>query len=101
MTTSKRRWHEWERIRCYECGRFCIPADDGTFYGGPCDLEPPDTSFFCPVCAKRRMDVAMHKPEKVILGCWWIKPDYVAVAKAVLRHRRRHPRACVVEEERT
>ena len=30
----------------------------------------------------------LEKPNEVIDKCWWIKPNYVRVAKSILRHRK-------------
>ena len=79
------RW-QWD-IRCCDCGRFCVPADSGTPYGSCQDLEPPETLFFCPRCAERHLNEAQTTPEKVNIT-WWRPPNYVDVAKSVLRHRR-------------
>lgn len=70
-------------IRCSECGRFCRPVDAGVPYG-PGKLEPPEEEFFCQDCFNKKIE----HPEKVIIGCWWIRPQYVKIAKSILRHRR-------------
>ena len=70
-------------IRCESCGKFCNPADKGTYYGGCMDLEPPDVSFFCKTCVGKKL----KEPERIISGCWWLKPSYVSVAKSIIRHR--------------
>ena len=75
--------------RCERCGRFCEPVDQGVYYGGCEDIEPPDTSYFCARCAEQNMQEAITSPDTVISGCWWIKPAYVVVAKALLRHARK------------
>jgi hypothetical protein len=79
--------------RCEVCGRFCRPVDSGNVYGTCRDFEPPDPSFFCQSCYDRELDTAKKHPEKVIVGCWWIKPSFVAVAKSVMRHRRKEATA--------
>lgn len=73
-------------IKCENCGKFCRPYDSGTYFGTANDLEPPDESFFCEKCIKE----ILKEPEKVISGCWWLKPDYVSIAKSIIRHRRKH-----------
>lgn len=60
-------------IRCEMCGKFCKPYDSGTYWGGTLDMEPPDPSYFCRKCVKKELKY----PEKVIIGCWWLKPKYV------------------------
>ena len=81
--------YRWD-LRCCECGRFINQiADSGMEYGGSQDVGPPDEDFFCEKCAKKELDIAMHKPEEVIIGCWCYKPNYVRVAKSVLRHKRK------------
>jgi len=75
---------------CSECGRFCIPQDSGTMYGSYNDYEPPEDVLLCPRCADRKMAEAIRAPATIIVGCWWRKPDYVSVAKSILRHRRKH-----------
>lgn len=70
-------------IKCCECGRFCQPFDEGTYYGGFFDLEPPDPCYFCKKC----VDKYLQNPESVISRCWWLKPNYVRVAKSIQRHR--------------
>lgn len=60
-------------IKCGECGKFCIPADRGTYYGGALDLDPPDTVFFCQKCVYK----FLKTPDKIISGCWWVKPNFV------------------------
>ena len=72
-----------DQIRCEECGQFCRPADDGVYYGGCLDLEPPDPVYFC----RRCVDKYLQDPERVIVGCWWIKPNFVRAAKSIIRHR--------------
>ena len=80
-------------LHCTDCGRFTHlgirGSDSGTYYGGPCDTEPPDPHIFCPHCAGEQLEEAKRKPERTPIGCWWIKPYYVRVAKAILRHRRK------------
>lgn len=76
-------------FNCSCCGQFCWPHDSGTYYGSYFDLEPPDPEIFCKRCARKLMQGAVDNPEKVIVGCWWIKPDYVRVAKSILRHQRK------------
>lgn len=75
-------------IRCCECGRFCLPADSGVMYGGCTDMEPPEADYFCPRCAQQLLKKAQRTPESITAGCWWHKPNYVSVAKSILRHRR-------------
>lgn len=75
--------NRWD-VRCSECGRFCVPYDKGTYYGSCNDLEPPDPLFFCKKCVEKKLE----EPERVISRCWWIKPNYVRVAKSIVRHRR-------------
>lgn len=70
-------------IQCEHCGQFCKPHDSGTYYGSCIDMEPPDESFFCKKC----VDKELETPERVIVGCWWLKPNYVRIAKSILRHR--------------
>lgn len=70
-------------ITCQECGRFCKPADSGTHYGGPTDLEPPDEVYWCKDCANRKMEQAQEQPETII-DCYWIKPRFVAHARKLL-----------------
>lgn len=70
--------------RCSICGKFCIPYDSGVQYGSYYDLEPPEEEMFCKQC----YDKKIAEPKKVIIGCWWIKPNYVSIAKSILRHQR-------------
>lgn len=74
------------QIQCEECGKFCQPYDHGTYYGSCTDIEPPEPSYFCKKCVKRKLE----HPETIISGCWWLKPDYVRIAKSILRHRRNY-----------
>jgi len=83
-------------MRCSECGQFCRPVDSGTFYGHCNDTDPPDPDFFCARCAKRNMDEAIKTPERIISRCWWIKPDYVLVAKSILRNRRAKTKRLII-----
>ena len=76
-------------ISCCECGQFCVPVDAGCYYGDYYDFEPPDESYFCPKCSERRLQKAIQTPEEVIVGAWWQKPNYVSVAKSILRHRKK------------
>jgi len=62
----------WD-IRCEICGKFCRPYDRGNYYGSVLDLEPPDVVYFCKPCVEKEL----RSPEKIISGCWWIKPNYV------------------------
>lgn len=73
------------QIKCEICGKFCKPYDKGVYYGGCLDLEPPDPVYFCNKCA----DSKAKDPQKVIVNCWWIKPNFVRVAKCINRHRNR------------
>lgn len=72
-------------IVCEECGKFCRPSDKGTYYGSCNDLEPPDVSYFCKKC----VDKKLKQPHKIIIGCWWVKPNYVRVAKSIQRHEKK------------
>lgn len=74
---------------CSDCGRFCRPGDVGVYYGDPRDLEPPDETVWCERCAMTRIEQAKNRPESIVVGCWWVKPDFVSVARAIVRHRRR------------
>lgn len=78
----------WDMPRCSECGRFCHPKDGGVPYGHAYDMEPPDPIEYCPSCADKKMERAILEPEKIISGCWWIKPNYVRVARCMLRRKR-------------
>jgi hypothetical protein len=78
-------------LKCDVCGKFMDRIyDEGTYYGSPKDCEPPDPVCYCKYCAKINMKVAMYKPELIVIGCWWRKPDYVLVAKSILRHRKKY-----------
>ena len=76
-------------LRCSECGRFCKPVDRGIYYGECTSTEPYDPELFCQSCYDKNMLEAKTTPEKVIIKCWWMKPDFISVAKSVLRHRKR------------
>ena len=39
--------------RCNVCGRFCVPFDSSTPFGGPADLEPPDDEIYCEPCTRK------------------------------------------------
>ena len=78
---------EYTHLRCCECGQFI--ADTSAFYGASCDVEPPDEDYYCPRCAAKNMPFARAYPERVVIGCFWVKPDYVSVAKSILRHQRK------------
>ena len=52
--------HNLYRPRCTCCGRFCRPADEGTPFGGPQDMEPPDEEFWCAPCVE--VEVAFYVP---------------------------------------
>ena len=82
------RWYY--DIRCSICGRFCKPADDGVMHGSSYDWDPPDPEYFCKNCFNDLIAKAKDQPEKIPISCWWIKPQYVSVAKAIMRHRRKH-----------
>jgi len=71
-------------IKCYYCGRFCKPHDTGTYYGSTLDMEPPDPLFFCKKC----VDKELQHPEKVIVGCWWIKPFFVYEAQKLIENKK-------------
>ena len=73
---------------CSRCGRFCVPKDEGTYYGSCNDTEPNEPEFFCAHCAQAETAEAIAAPDRVIINCWWMKPDFVRVAKSILRHRR-------------
>lgn len=66
--------------RCCDCGRWCRPADSGTYWGT--NYEPPDPVYWCRSCTEQRMHTAYADPAAIIVGCWWIKPQYVKVAEA-------------------
>jgi len=73
-------------IKCSECGKFCQPYDQGTYYGGVLDSEPPeDPDFFCKKCVVKKLKT----PERIIVGCWLYKPTYVRMAKSIIRHRKK------------
>ena len=72
-------------IRCEECGRFCVPVDNGTYYGSVTDLEPPEPSFFCKKCVIKKL----KEPNKIIVNCWWLKPNFVSVSKSIARHNKK------------
>jgi hypothetical protein len=74
-------------VKCSYCGRFCEwDSDSGTYYGGTFDMEPLEPEHICKRCVAKELKT----PERVIVGCWWIKPTFVRVAKSILRHRRKH-----------
>lgn len=79
-------------ITCCCCGRFCRPVDTGNRYGTASDTEPPEEVFWCRKCAKKEMS-----PARIIFngnsGCWWVKPNFVSVAKSILRNRRKREAA--------
>lgn len=70
-------------IKCDECGRFCKPHDSGVLYGGPLDEEPSDTTFFCKKCVTK----FYQHPDKVISGCWWIRPNFVCRIEEKLKNK--------------
>jgi hypothetical protein len=78
---------------CCACGRFHNPhhldSDGGIHYGHSYDLQPPDPTQYCPKCAKEALEEAIQNPESIAINCWWIKPNFVSVAKSILRHRRK------------
>jgi hypothetical protein len=76
-------------IKCCECGKFCNPVDSGVMYGGAGALVPPDKDCFCNNCYQKKLEIARYNPEQIIIGCWWVKPNYVKIAKSVLRHKRK------------
>jgi hypothetical protein len=71
-------------IQCNNCGKFCRPVDSGVYYGGYLDIEPPDPLYFCKKCVKKELE----HPERVIVKCWWIKPNYVSIVKSINRHKK-------------
>lgn len=71
--------------QCEICGKFCRSYDKGMLYGYAGSMEPPEPSYFCEKCTKKQL----KNPEKVIINCWWIKPTFVSVAKAINRHNRK------------
>lgn len=73
-------------IKCDDCGRFCKTVDSGIMYGSTSSLEPPDTSYFCQECVDKKVE----DPYSVIVGCWWIRPNYISVAKSIIRHYNKH-----------
>lgn len=54
---------------CRRCGRFCLPADSSTPFGGPLDYEPPDEEFYCGPC------VETEKAEHLRQG--WLPSNWV------------------------
>lgn len=40
-------------IKCCVCGKFCVPVDSSTPFGGYLDTEPPDSEYYCAKCAKK------------------------------------------------
>lgn len=61
-------------IKCNECGRFCKLFDYGYYYGGVLDVDPPEEPiYFCKKCVRK---LKKH-PEKIVFGCWWIKPNFI------------------------
>ena len=80
------RWHY--DIRCCECGRFVkSTADRGAAWGNSYMMEPPDEEWFCEECAQRNIDSFLRMGR--VLRAWWIPPNFVAVAKSILRHGRK------------
>lgn len=69
-------------MKCSECGKFCKSVDSGTYFGSVLDLEPPDPDYFCQECVNKKIE----EPYSVISQCWWIKPNYVYIAKSIIRH---------------
>jgi len=80
--------YRWD-IRCCECGQFipCFGGDQGVMHGGYSDYEPPPAQFFCDMCAEQRMWYLVKRGN--VWEGWWTPPDYVTVAKSILRHRRK------------
>ena len=68
-------------IRCSNCGRFCIPADSGTVFGGYWDLEPPDSELFCKKCVKKLYKEAIKTGE---IPMYWQKPLWTVRAARAL-----------------
>lgn len=75
-------------IRCEGCGKFCKPVDRGTYYGSYADFEPLDPSYFCKDCVDKKIEDPFST--KLGISCWWIRPNYIAVIKSILRHERKH-----------
>lgn len=73
--------HNLYRPRCTCCGRFCRPADEGTPFGGPQDMEPPDEEFWCAPCVE--VEVAFY-----VRAAWcpqyWLRPAWVDRVAKVL-----------------
>ena len=84
--SGKENWPGWyHHFRCCQCGKFCIPVDHGTYWGGSGALEPPDPIYFCSKCVAKELE----HPERIIMWCWWRNPNHVLIAKSILRHRRK------------
>ena len=77
--------------RCCVCGQFCRPVDVGAYYNFD-SFEEPEDQFFCLSCGKSLLHKAVNNPENIIIGCWWLKPNFVRVAKSVLRQRKKQAR---------
>lgn len=66
-------------IRCDYCGRFCVPYDSASPYGGSTDDDPPDDVFFCKSCVdKLYADFVRtgHTP-----GAYWARPMWMQRAE--------------------
>ncbi len=59
-------------ITCGHCGRFCVPADEYTPFGGVTDLEPPDEVYLCAGCAAAEEEelVRMYQGANIMCGNW-------------------------------
>lgn len=44
---------KWTTLRCYKCGRFCIPVKivEQRCWGSQ-DVNPPEPNYFCSSCSQ-------------------------------------------------
>lgn len=82
-----KKYHPYSYPRkCCDCGKFCLPADSSTSFGSSLDLEPPEPEYYCKKCVKRYIDQYINCDEMPIMGCYWHRPNFIAVCKSIRRH---------------
>ena len=72
--------------KCESCGQFCIPYDQGKYYGSTLDLDEPEYVYYCRICVDKIIQNYLDTDTFPIIKCWWIRPNYISICKSIRRH---------------